>query len=142
MVGVPQLDIEVGMCEQDTHIQEVVLRAVQRLGFANPRPQQMVAIKTFILGKDVFVSAEIIYIISGFSCQLDLQGRRELARATGAGAGGAGPAIAGPIFKNNNIIIKIKHKEVLGNVSCCEYKTQHTYWYVRARINYRLNAAS
>ena len=44
------------MCEQDTHIQEVVLRAVQRLGFANPRPQQMEAIKTFILGKDVFVS--------------------------------------------------------------------------------------
>ena len=34
----PQLDI-VGMCEQDTHIQEIVLRAVQRLGFADPRPQ-------------------------------------------------------------------------------------------------------
>ena len=28
-----QLDIEVGMCEQDTRIEEVVLRAVQRLGF-------------------------------------------------------------------------------------------------------------
>ena len=46
MEGVAQLDIEVGMCEQDTHIQEVVLRAVQRLGFADPRPQQMEAIKT------------------------------------------------------------------------------------------------
>ena len=57
MEGVPQLDIEVGMCEQDTHIQEVVLRAVQRLGFTDPRPQQMEAIKTFMLGKDVFVSS-------------------------------------------------------------------------------------
>ena len=42
--GVAQLDIEVGMCEQDTHIQEVILHAVQRLGFADPRPQQMEAI--------------------------------------------------------------------------------------------------
>ena len=49
----PQLDIEVGMCEQDTHIQEVFLRAVQMVGFANPRPQQMEKIKTFMLGKDV-----------------------------------------------------------------------------------------
>ena len=53
----PQLDIEVGMCEQDTHIQEVFLRAVQMVGFANPRPQQMEKIKTFMLGKDVFVSS-------------------------------------------------------------------------------------
>ena len=29
---------------------------------------------------------------------------------TGAGAGGAGPAIAGPIFLKNIIIIKIQHK--------------------------------
>ena len=36
--------------------QEVVLRAVQRLGFADPRPQQMEAIKSFTQGKDVFVS--------------------------------------------------------------------------------------
>ena len=56
MEGVPQLDIEVEMCEQDTHIQEVILRAVQRLGFADPSPQQMEAIKTFMQGKDVFVS--------------------------------------------------------------------------------------
>ena len=56
MEGVAQLDIEVGMSEQDTHIQEVILRAVQRLGFADPRPQQMEAIKTFMQGKDVFVS--------------------------------------------------------------------------------------
>ena len=56
MEGVAQLDIEVGMCEQDTRIEEVVLRAVQRLGFADLRPQQMVAIKTFMQGKDVFVS--------------------------------------------------------------------------------------
>ena len=56
MEGVAQLDIEVGMCEQDTRIEEVVLRAVQRLGFADLRPQQMVAIKTFMHGKDVFVS--------------------------------------------------------------------------------------
>ena len=48
MEGVVQLDIEVGMCEQNTHIQEVILRAV--------RPQQMEAIKTFIQRKDVFVS--------------------------------------------------------------------------------------
>ena len=41
---------------QDTRIEEVVLRAVQRLGFADLRPQQMVAIKTFMQGKDVFVS--------------------------------------------------------------------------------------
>ena len=51
-----QLDIEVGMCEQDTHIQEVILRAVQRVGFADPRPQQMEAIITFMQGKYVFVS--------------------------------------------------------------------------------------
>ena len=56
MEGVAQLDIEVGMCEQDTRIEEVVLRAVQRLGFADLRPQQMEAIKTFMQGKDVFVS--------------------------------------------------------------------------------------
>ena len=49
----PELDIEAGMCEQDTHIQKVVLRAVQRLGFADLRPQQMEAIKTFMQGKDV-----------------------------------------------------------------------------------------
>ena len=45
MEGVAQLEIEV---EQDTHIQEVVLRAVQRLGFADPckrMSQQMEAIK-------------------------------------------------------------------------------------------------
>ena len=60
--GVAQLDIEVGMCEQDAHIQEVVLRAVQRLGFADPRPQQMVAIKTFMQGKHaVFVSLPTEY---------------------------------------------------------------------------------
>ena len=41
MEGVAQLDIEVGICEQDTHIQEIVLRAVQRLGFADPRPRQL-----------------------------------------------------------------------------------------------------
>ena len=41
------------MCEQDTRIEEVVLRAVQRLGFADLRPQQMEAIKQ---GKDVFIS--------------------------------------------------------------------------------------
>ena len=46
----------IGMCEQDTRIEEVVLRAVQRLGFADLRPQQRVAIKTFMQGKDVFVS--------------------------------------------------------------------------------------
>ena len=56
MEGVPQLDIEVGMCEQDMHIQEVVMRVAQRLGFADPRPQQLEAIKTFMQGKDVFVS--------------------------------------------------------------------------------------
>ena len=56
MEGVVQLDIEVGMCEQDTHIQEVILRAVQWVGFADPRPQQMEAIITFMQGKDVFVS--------------------------------------------------------------------------------------
>ena len=56
MEGVAQLDIEVGICEQDTRIEEVVLRVVQRLGFADLRPQQMVAIKTFMQGKDVFVS--------------------------------------------------------------------------------------
>ena len=56
MEGGAQLDSDVGMCEQDTHIQEVILRAVQRLGFADPRPQQMEAIKTFMQGKDVFVS--------------------------------------------------------------------------------------
>ena len=56
MEGVAQLDIEVGMCEQDTHFQEVILHAVQRLGFADPRPQQMEAIITFMQGKDVFVS--------------------------------------------------------------------------------------
>ena len=44
------------MCEQDTHIQGVVLRAVQRLGFADPRPQQMEAIKTLMQGKYVIVS--------------------------------------------------------------------------------------
>ena len=44
------------MCEQDTRIEEVVLRAVQRLGFADLRPQQMEAIKTFMQGKDVFIS--------------------------------------------------------------------------------------
>ena len=48
-----------------------------------------------------------------------IHGRRS--RGGGGGGGGAGPAIAGPIFEKN---IKIK---VLGNVSCCEYKTQHTY---------------
>ena len=46
------------MCEQDTHIQEVVLRAVQRLGFADSRPQQMEVIKTFMQGKYVFVSLQ------------------------------------------------------------------------------------
>ena len=50
--GVAQLDIQVGMCEQDAHIQEVVLRAVQKLGFADPRPQQMVAIKTLASCKE------------------------------------------------------------------------------------------
>ena len=63
MEGVAQLDIEVGMCEQDTRIEEVDLRAVQRLGFADLRPQQMEAIKTFMQGKDVFV------------CQLDTANR-------------------------------------------------------------------
>ena len=47
--------------------QEVVLRAVQGLRFADPRPQQMEAIKTFMLGKDVFVSS--------ISCQLDTENR-------------------------------------------------------------------
>ena len=61
MEGVTQLDIEVGMCEQDTRILEVVLRAVQRLGFADPRPQQMEANKTFMLGKYVFVSLPTEY---------------------------------------------------------------------------------
>ena len=56
MEGVAQLDIEVRICEQDKRIEEVVLRAVQRLGFADLRPQQMVAIKAFMQGKDVFVS--------------------------------------------------------------------------------------
>ena len=44
MEGVAQLDIEVGMCEQNTR--EVVLRAVQKLGIADHAcPQQMKAIK-------------------------------------------------------------------------------------------------
>ena len=30
---------------------------VQRLGFADPRPQQMEAIKTFMQGKDAFFSS-------------------------------------------------------------------------------------
>ena len=44
--------------DDDTRrIEEVVLRAVQRLGFADLRPQQMEqAIKTFMQGKDVFVT--------------------------------------------------------------------------------------
>ena len=64
MEGVAQIDIEVGMCEQDTHIQEVILRAVQRLGFSDPRPQQMEAIKTSMQGK-MFSSV----------CQLDTPNR-------------------------------------------------------------------
>ena len=58
MEGVAQLDIQVGMCEQDTHTQEVILRAVQRLGFADPRPQQMEAQlrPSKMQGNDVFVS--------------------------------------------------------------------------------------
>ena len=42
-------------------IEEVVLRAVQRLGFADLRPQQMEALKTFMQGKSV--------------CQLDTANR-------------------------------------------------------------------
>ena len=54
MEGVAQLDIEVGMCEQDTRIEEVVLRAVQRLGFADLRLQRMEAIKNLLARKRCF----------------------------------------------------------------------------------------
>ena len=78
MEGVAQLDIEVGICEQDTRIEEVVLRVVQRLGFADLRPQQMVAIKTFMQGKDVFVSLRqsLIYSVLPYAYD-ELRGCRE-----------------------------------------------------------------
>ena len=76
MEGVAQLDIEVGMCEQDTRIDEVVLRAAQRLGFADLRPQQMEAIKTFMQGKDVFVSLPTGYDKSLIYSVLPLRVRR------------------------------------------------------------------
>ena len=62
MEGVVQLDIEVGKCEHDMHIQEVILRAVQMVEFADPHPQQMEPIITFMQGKDVFVSLPTAWI--------------------------------------------------------------------------------
>ena len=44
------------MCKQEQRIDESVLREIHRLGITDQRPHQMKAIKTFMQGKDVFVS--------------------------------------------------------------------------------------
>ena len=75
----------------------------------------------------------------GHFCRMTAGARIHL--LTGAGAGGAGPAIAGPIFLKNIIIIKIKHKVKEVMIKNAVY----IHVYVRARITYRyvyINAAS